>query len=292
MDDGNYPYAKDIGRTLAKTKLNNSHRGIIDVVLDKTYGWEDPESKKISKLKQRKINEKIDFKFFREFTGIPFCKLSIMIRALVEWKILKRKKQGRNHIYSFNVMVKEWDRRVFKKRFQKEGWGMVYQVVNFTNQETLPGSKPIVYQVVNSQFTNQETKNLKNNNINEPSSVPKETLKRNSLKETIYMSDKSDVLEVFNYWKQTFNHPKALLSSDRQRKIKARLREGYTISQLKQAIDGCRASPYHMGDNNSGRTYDTIGLIFRNAEKVEFFWGYLEKKKEEEDNLPTLTMEE
>ncbi|MCD6371184.1 MAG: replication protein, partial [Candidatus Aenigmarchaeota archaeon] len=97
MDNGNYPYAKDIGRVLAKTKLNSSHRGIIDAVLDKTYGWHDNQSKKEKKIKQRKTHAKIDFKFFEEFTGTPFCKLSIAIKDLVKWKIIKREKQGRSY---------------------------------------------------------------------------------------------------------------------------------------------------------------------------------------------------
>ena len=54
MDNGNFPYAKDIGRVLAKTKLNNSHRGIIDTILDKTYGWPDKHSEKINKFKKMK----------------------------------------------------------------------------------------------------------------------------------------------------------------------------------------------------------------------------------------------
>jgi len=222
MDDGNYPYAKDIGRVLAKTRLNNTHRGIIDAVLDKTYGWNDPTSSKKQRLKQRCTNSKIEFKYFEEFTGTPFCKLSVALKELVKWKIIKREKKGRSYIYSFNVMVEEWDRKVFKKRFQQEGWGKVYQVVNnnslpngkvinqnslpsskqsekqelkrvmgekeekFTNQESLPDGKVKVYQSVNSQFTNQETKNREDASKNTPSSDSKETYIKKLYKETIH----------------------------------------------------------------------------------------------------------
>ncbi|MCD6477864.1 MAG: hypothetical protein J7K87_02575, partial [Candidatus Aenigmarchaeota archaeon] len=84
--------------------------------------------------------------------------------------------------------------------------------------------------------------------------------------------------EVFRYWQQVFNHPQAKLTKDRQRKIEARLKEGYTVEQCKKAINGCRASPYHMGDNERGKVYDSISLIFRNADKMEDFWKYLEQK--------------
>ncbi len=158
MDDGSYPYAKDIGRVLAKTTLNSTYRGIIDAVFDKTYGWHDNDSQKKVKIKQRKTEEKIDFNFFEEFTGLPFTKLSTALKQLVEWKILRRKKQSRSYIYSFNTIVKEWDRQVFKKIFQKEKWGKVYHIVNFTKQETLPNDKAIVPYIVNSQFTRWGTK--------------------------------------------------------------------------------------------------------------------------------------
>lgn len=97
--------------------------------------------------------------------------------------------------------------------------------------------------------------------------------------ETIPKSEMSQIREVFKYWQEVFEHPKALLSKDRVGKIRSRLREDYTIPQLKRSIDGCKASSYHMGDNKHGKVYDSIGLIFRSAEKVEDFWGYLKKRE-------------
>jgi len=78
-------------------------------------------------------------------------------------------------------------------------------------------------------------------------------------------------VKIFSFWKEHLNHPKALLTKDRRIKIAARLKEGYTIEQSKEAIKGCKLSAYHMGDNPQGKVYDTIELIFRNGDKIEQF---------------------
>lgn len=51
-------------------------------------------------------------------------------------------------------------------------------------------------------------------------------------------------------------------------KIAARLREGYTLEDLCQAIDGYHASPFHCGDNDRQTTYLDLGLIMRTGGHV------------------------
>lgn len=88
---------------------------------------------------------------------------------------------------------------------------------------------------------------------------------------------KSDpVREVFDHWVATMGKKTgAKLSADRRRKIQARLREGYTVDQLKQAVDGCAASAYHMArdptKNPDGTVYNDLELICRSGSKVENF---------------------
>jgi hypothetical protein len=87
-------------------------------------------------------------------------------------------------------------------------------------------------------------------------------------------SDKSDIdiLNIFGHWcsrMKKANNTK--LTKDRKAKIKARLKEGYTVDQIKQAIDGCARSPYHMGQNDQGTVYDDLTLICRNGSKIEWF---------------------
>ena len=77
--------------------------------------------------------------------------------------------------------------------------------------------------------------------------------------------------EVFEYWKQKFNKTdQTKYTDERKNKILARLNDGYTVEQIKQAVDGCASSEYHT---NSGHT--DIELICRTGSKLESFIGKL-----------------
>jgi hypothetical protein len=79
------------------------------------------------------------------------------------------------------------------------------------------------------------------------------------------------VRTVFEYWRHVMNHPGAILDTKRSRAIAARLKAGYSVDQLKLAIDGCKASPWHQGQNDRHQVYDDIDLICRDAKRVESF---------------------
>ena len=105
MDNGFFPYAKDLGRVLSKTVLNSSQRAIISAVFDKTFGWHDPDSEKEKKLKKRHIKAEIDFNFFEEFTGISPVNISRAIKELISYKVLKREKKGRKFILGRKCVI-------------------------------------------------------------------------------------------------------------------------------------------------------------------------------------------
>ena len=79
-------------------------------------------------------------------------------------------------------------------------------------------------------------------------------------------------MAVFKYWANTRHHalglngqgPKQVPTARRLSKIKARLAEGYTVDQLKAAIDGVLASDYHLKGG-----YTDIELICRDQSHVE-----------------------
>ena len=69
------------------------------------------------------------------------------------------------------------------------------------------------------------------------------------------------------------------LTPKRDKAIKARLKEGYTIEQIKAAIDGCRNDPFSMGHNDRQKPFNDIELICRNGEKLEsFLEGHVAKQ--------------
>ncbi len=80
-----------------------------------------------------------------------------------------------------------------------------------------------------------------------------------------------DVQAVFLYWQQIMKHPQAKLDKKRKGKIEAALKLGFNFDQLKQAIDGCANTPFNMGVNDRSQKYDSIDLIFRDAEHIERF---------------------
>ena len=79
------------------------------------------------------------------------------------------------------------------------------------------------------------------------------------------------VRAVFAYWQQVMNHPQAILDNKRSRAIAGRLKEGHSVDKLKLAIDGCKASAWHQGQNDRHQVFDDIELICRDAKRVEAF---------------------
>lgn len=114
-------------------------------------------------------------------------------------------------------------------------------------------------------------------------------LKKLPRKRTVKAAAPTDVWEVFDYWRTVMNRPKARLTPERERKIRARLKltarlnEGlvseYSVADIKRAIDGCKASPHHQGQNQNSTKYDDIELICRTGSKLEQFIELAPKAK-------------
>lgn len=79
------------------------------------------------------------------------------------------------------------------------------------------------------------------------------------------------VSEIFEFWKKTMGHEKAILDKTRISKIKTALKWGYTPQQLKNAILGCSGDEWHMGKNPNKKRYDKLSLIFRSSDKIDGF---------------------
>ena len=76
---------------------------------------------------------------------------------------------------------------------------------------------------------------------------------------------------IFDFWKMTLHHLRSNLDVKRRALIKARLKEGYTEEQLTEAVVGCSRSNFHQGQNDKGKIYDGLELIFRDASHVDQF---------------------
>lgn len=83
-------------------------------------------------------------------------------------------------------------------------------------------------------------------------------------------ADAGPVEFVFGYWQVQLNHPRAVLTPDRRKKIAGALKH-YSPADICKAIDGCAVTPHNMGENDRGEKYDDIELILRDAKHVERF---------------------
>lgn len=81
---------------------------------------------------------------------------------------------------------------------------------------------------------------------------------------------KPDNYKVFDYWRLTMKHPKAQFDDKRKALINTFLKH-YHVEDLKQAIHGCSVTPFNMGDNKQGQVYDSLSLIFKDADQVDRF---------------------
>ena len=129
-----------------------------------------------------------------------------------------------------------------------------------------PSKEPKRTQVVNVGLPEESQTNPNQ----EPLTINQEPLTINQLKA---LSDKSDcVNEIFGYWVSVMNkNSLTKLTPKRKTCVQARLKEGYTVEQIKHAIDGCAKSPHHMGQNDAGTIYDDLTLICRSGDRLEQF---------------------
>ena len=76
---------------------------------------------------------------------------------------------------------------------------------------------------------------------------------------------KTNVSDVFVFWKTTFKKTdRTVLKGIRETKIRARLNEGYTVEEIKQAILNVSCSQYHIDGG-----YTDIELICRDQSKLD-----------------------
>jgi len=76
---------------------------------------------------------------------------------------------------------------------------------------------------------------------------------------------------VFTHWCVIMGKKRARLDDKRRRLIQARLHDGYTVTDLCDAINGCYLSPFHQGDNPDRTIYNELTEICRDAEHVDRF---------------------
>ncbi|HCT9345907.1 TPA: YdaU family protein [Acinetobacter baumannii] len=138
-------------------------------------------------------------------------------------------------------------------------------------------TKPKPSNHLTNEPSNQENNICPPNGEPVPAEKPKENFK-------------SEIQEVFEFWKVTFNkNNRTILDNQRKSKIQARLKEGYTVEDIKIAIVGCSKSQFHIEGNHTDLT-----LICRDATKLDHFLAMsnpaqvaIQPQTEDEQPVPT-----
>lgn len=93
---------------------------------------------------------------------------------------------------------------------------------------------------------------------------------------------KNEIQEIFEFWKVTLKkNNRTVLDNQRKTKIQGRLKEGYTVDDIKSAITGCSKSSFHNEGNHTDLT-----LICRDATHLDQFMGYNQTGNTTENQPP------
>lgn len=112
----------------------------------------------------------------------------------------------------------------------------------------------------------------------EPRTINQEPLTINQIKDQSAKAKANEPYEIFTYWKEIMNkNNSSQFTAKRMKVVKDRLKDGYTVEQIKQAIYGCSVTPHNIGQNEQGKRFDCLELICRNGENVERFCSNIQK---------------
>ncbi len=79
-----------------------------------------------------------------------------------------------------------------------------------------------------------------------------------------------DVALVFEHWRNLHGNSQSKLDRKRTRLIKTAL-ANYSVDELKRVATNIKTSPHHQGENDQGRKYTSIDLLYRDADHIEKF---------------------
>lgn len=78
---------------------------------------------------------------------------------------------------------------------------------------------------------------------------------------------RGDLIEIFEFWRDRCHKPAAKFTDGRRTRVTARLKEGYTVADIHQGIEGAATNPPVNRDD--GTVYDDLVSICRNGDQLE-----------------------
>jgi len=235
-----------------RTDLNIYDRCILIHIIRKTIGW-------------GKKKDGISLKQFTNCLGVSKNTILKSTNDLINLGIITKTRQ-KNNGGGFGFSVYELSETVINH-------------VNDMDKGGSPSRQGVVHRVNKGGSSSEHTKDT----------ITKDTITKD--KSLLSFSKKQNILEVFNYWQDALNHPNAKLDAKREKLIGVALKMGYSIADLQDAIDGLTKSEFHMGKNDRSAIYDSIGILFKDADKID---GFIKnsKIKHKDTNKPDLSWAE
>lgn len=168
-------------------------------------------------------------------------------------------------VWIFAGMPSDWSNDSTRRISENQATSNNFPKEQFSDSEIIPKESqnnsagiPLENALKGTEHNIREHNINNNKNICPPSGEPEPAKNQNF---------KNEIQEIFEFWKTTLaKSGQTLLSDKRKAKIHARLKEGYAVEQIKQAIIGCSKSAYHVENKHTD-----IELICRDAGKLDRF---------------------
>lgn len=182
-------------------------------------------------------------------------------------------KKGGNFLRNFAARQKESDNYAARKRKQRQNAGL-----DTFSHETKLGhvttlSRDMSQLCPNADKEKEEDKDKDNKNKPPPPPLGGGSAqqKKTSQKKIDREIENLEVMVIFDFWKKTMRHPRAILDKKRKEVIQKALKFGFCTSDLFASIEGCARTPHNMGNNDRGEIYDGLHVIFKDANQIERF---------------------
>lgn len=238
LDNGHFRIANEIQDALCRLSVSGATFQVLHTIIRHTYGW----NKKEDKLTNSRIVD---------YTGLGERTVRKALDELVDRRVISYKKSGHMKLISVNTTVSNWLLTDEKERNKHAG--NPAQTCQVDLEQTC---RNFGTNVPENRNKRADTKDKRQN-----TDLP-----------IVPLKNSDSVHRIFMHWKTVMNKTSAKLTTERSKKISARLEDGYSEETIIRAIDGCAASDFHMGRKpDSPQQYNDFDLICRNGSKLEAF---------------------
>ncbi len=248
LKNGYVRIANEIIEALCRVNLYPYESRVLWFILRKTYGW------------QKKMDW-IALSQFSKNLGLDRRHVHRTLKGLLAKNMLVANSDDTNHV-SYG----------FQKDYSK--WRVSPRKMTVTRRDDSVSPKEVI--------------GLSPKEVPTKDSITKDTITKDIKSLCKDVPDGTSVIsyeqyksEVFNYWVKVMGkEPKrTILDSKREARIKERWEEGAPVGDVRLAIDGCKMSAFHMGDNTGGKLYNDLELILRDRKRLEGFMEIATKER-------------